>query len=57
MPNPTLTVVEELIIDEMGSTLLETTSEIENFIFDTALFLEASYPRAAELSKKLLYYY
>lgn len=52
-----MTIVEEIIVDEMATKNFETINQLAKFIYKSARFLEASVARAEELSYKLIEYY
>jgi hypothetical protein len=52
-----MTIVEEIIVEEMQKMELETAKDIKAFIFEAARTLETSLARAIELSNKLIAYY
>jgi hypothetical protein len=52
-----MTIVEEIIIEEMATVKLESRSEIEKFIYKSARLLGASFARCLELSHTLIEYY
>ena len=52
-----MTIVEEIIVEEMTTMDFETKRQLAKFIYKSARFLEASVARAEELSYQLIEYY